>query len=335
MAQTRSKRQATSKAEDSEDRRKVSKTGKNDTDAAKVSHNGQDDVKKGILDRLMSDELLHMAYPSVDPGKGEKDMDVPDAQRPKPLPKDKAGQMDPDGKRTGRSNANDLSTGKPRGFTSDDLTPFEHLICAAMLSKPLSHRLQLRSIATLFSPPFGLNTAEAINKAGYEGCREALYEARTQHKDKTAEQLTNIAKGVYAMCGEKEEDANQLKAVQQSLGKGSRKEVAEAVSKKLTDAINGFGKGGAAIFLRRIQAASGWQSVYPFLDHRAAEAAKKLGLVDQKLEDPLEVAQHLAEKAFGRGDGPDKRRKFVRLVDVIVGLDLEKQIDAVVGTKAE
>lgn len=56
---------------------------------------------------------------------------------------------------------NASSSGK--GYFSADLSPFEHLLCAVILSRPLSHNLGQRTIATVLNDPYGWRNAEDIS----------------------------------------------------------------------------------------------------------------------------------------------------------------------------
>ena len=80
-----------------------------------------------------------------------------------------------------------------RTYSSSAFTPFEELICAVILSRPISHALGLRSIRTIFNDPWDLTTPKALRDAGSEGRRKALDQARTQHRQKTADELGSLA----------------------------------------------------------------------------------------------------------------------------------------------
>lgn len=93
-----------------------------------------------------------------------------------------------------------------RTYSSSTFTPFEELICAVILSRPISHALGLRSIRTLFNEPHNFTTPKKIREAGFEPVRKALDEARTQHRQKTAEELVLLADAVAEHLGDGEED---------------------------------------------------------------------------------------------------------------------------------
>ena len=93
-----------------------------------------------------------------------------------------------------------------RTYSSSDFSPFEELVCAVILSRPISHTLGLRSIRTIFNEPYTFTTPKRIREAGVEGCRKALDEARTQHRQKTAEELVILAEAIMQSLGDGEED---------------------------------------------------------------------------------------------------------------------------------
>ncbi|GFZ51577.1 hypothetical protein JCM24511_09344 [Saitozyma sp. JCM 24511] len=87
----------------------------------------------------------------------------------------------------------------------------------------------------------------------------------------------------------------------------------EKVVQLLTQ-VKGIGPGVAGIFLRRVQ--GDWDEVFPFADDRSLAAAKRLGLIEDGGD-----ADDLAKLVNG------DRTKLVRLLDTLVGLDLEKKLD--------
>lgn len=95
-----------------------------------------------------------------------------------------------------------------RTYSSSTCSPFEELLCAVILSRPISHALGLRSIRTLFNEPYVFATPEKIRSAGFDGVRKALDEARTQHRQKTAEELVFLADAVVEHLGDGEEDVS-------------------------------------------------------------------------------------------------------------------------------
>ena len=109
---------------------------------------------------------------------------------------------------------------KVRTYSESEFTAFEELMCAVILSRPISHALGVRSIRTLLSPPYEFSTPEKLKEAGFEGVRKALDEARTQHRQKTAEELVGLGEAVTGPIGE---------------GKGSWE---EAVREKLKEDVD-------------------------------------------------------------------------------------------------
>lgn len=96
-------------------------------------------------------------------------------------------------------------------YSSSAFTPFEELICAVILSRPISHALGLRSIRTIFNNPYNFTTPKALLAAGPEGRRKALDEARTQHRQKTAEELGTLATALVEKLGDNENDVRMEK----------------------------------------------------------------------------------------------------------------------------
>lgn len=104
-----------------------------------------------------------------------------------------------------------------RTYSSSTFSPFEELICAVILSRPISHALGLRSIRALFNEPYNFTTPKKIRGAGFEPIRKALDEARTQHRQKTAEELVLLADAVAEHLGDGEEDVS-LERVRRECG---------------------------------------------------------------------------------------------------------------------
>ena len=98
-----------------------------------------------------------------------------------------------------------------RTYSSSTFSPFEELICAVILSRPIGHGLGLRSIRTIFNGPYGFTTPKKTRDAGFESVRKALDEARTQHRQKTAEELVLLADTAVNHFGDNEDDVNMEK----------------------------------------------------------------------------------------------------------------------------
>lgn len=224
------------------------------------------------------------------------------------------------------------SRGNIRTYSSSPMTPFEELLCAVILSRPISHRLGLRSIRTVLNDPYNFTSAKAVKDAGQEKQHQALWDARTQHKAKTAEQIGQIANVVlekFTSPGDK--GGTQLDKVREQCSKDFDKG-----SQMLKESIKGLGKTGLDIFFRRVQWL--WDSVYPYVDERTTQGLKKLGLPEEGDE-----LQNLLEKHWGELEtkhlaGDDevvrKRRAFVVVLERATGSDLEGKLDAVLEAAA-
>ncbi|KAI3554940.1 hypothetical protein CABS01_11653 [Colletotrichum abscissum] len=292
---------------------------------------------KATVDWLLSDEAFSLAFPSLPQGHGEIDWD--EGQHRKDPPPDSAGKKTNTSKASKKNgndkNDDDESDDKGPRLTYPDstLTPFQNLVAALLLSKPISHRLGLRTINTLLNPPFGLRTPQDLDEAGFEGRRKVMWEARTQHKEKTAVQLGDLVEGVRKICGgggdddekeggkkedgkdeEDEGDTEKMTALREMVKGMKAEEAQKKVEKALTDGIKGVGPTGAGIFLRRVQ--EEWEEVFPYADKRALEAAVEFGIIKES-----DGARELAE--VNEGD----RGKFVRMLDVLVGIQLEKKME--------
>lgn len=212
-----------------------------------------------------------------------------------------------------------------RTYSTSTFTPFEELICALILSRPIGHMLGLRSIRTIFNAPYELTTAKKIREADKEGCREALDKARTQHRQKTAEELVLLADAVVEHLGNGEDDVS-LERVREESGYDVDKE--REMLKKHT---KGLGKTGLDIFGRRIQAI--WPKFYPFIDERTLGAVETLGLPKsaERLRDLMnEQWSDLKIDDIKAKDEEEKKRKaFVRILERAVGAELEGNIDSI------
>lgn len=160
--------------------------------------------------------------------------------------------------------------------------------------------------------------------AGFEGRREALWEARTQHKEKTATQLGDLVDGLRKITGNDDEQAaSQLVAVRDEANKAkSHTEALDKVRSLLTSNIKGLGPTGVDIFLRQVQKQKGWEFIFPFIDARGLKVAVRFGLVEDS-SDAEQGAKKLSKLV------KEDKVKFVKLLDVLIGLDLEKKADEV------
>ena len=217
-----------------------------------------------------------------------------------------------------------------RTYSASAFTPFEELVCAVILSRPIGHMLGLRSIRTIFNPPYELTTPKKIREAGNEGCRKALDEARTQHRQKTAEELVLLADAVVESLGDGDEDVS-LERVREESGHDCEKE-----RELLRKSVKGLGKTGLDIFGRRIQGL--WPKFFPFVDQKTLAALGKLGLpgsaeelrslLDEKWEE-LEVEELEVEELEVKDKAEKKRKAFVQILERAIGADLEGNIDSI------
>lgn len=141
-----------------------------------------------------------------------------------------------------------------------------------------------------------------------------------QHKEKTAMQLGDLVAGVRALAdGEESGPAVDDLTALRDKAKSSRKssspsDSADAIRSLLVDNIKGVGPTGTGIFLRRVQV--DWEEVFPFADEKVLGAAVKLDLIKDG-----EGAEELSKVIGG------SREEFVRVLDVLLGLELEKKLD--------
>ncbi|WVR03825.1 hypothetical protein IAU60_000821 [Kwoniella sp. DSM 27419] len=266
--------------------------------------------KASAVEWLLSDEAFDLANPAPDRGYGEVDWakhtsPANPKTAPEPLPKPSASSEE-------QSKADEPSQAVQEGirYPHSPMTPFQILVCSLLLSKPLSHKLGIRTISTLLNPPFNFGTFEVLQDSSEERRREAMWKARTQHKEKTAVQLGDLADGVRGLNGEGEEDT--LGGVKRAIEDLDTADAQKRVGDMLKS-IKGIGPGGVGIFLRRVQ--KDWPEVFPYADDRCLAAARVFGLITED-----EGAEQLAKVV------DDDRGKLVRLLDTLIGLDLEKKL---------
>ena len=216
---------------------------------------------------------------------------------------------------------------RPKGtrtYSTSPLSPFEELAAALILSRPIGHMLGLRSIRTLFNDPHQLNTPVAIQKAGKDGCWTVLDNARTQHKQKTAEELVLLAEAVKDHLGKNDNDVD-LQALRETSGKNVEQE-----REMLKKHVKGVAKTGIDIFGRRIQ--SQWEEWYPFLDDRSVQALASFGLESDadQLKDFLDAHWDQVEQGqFGEEGDALKRKVFAKVAERALGAGLEGNVEAV------
>ncbi|KAF7191294.1 hypothetical protein HII31_07317 [Pseudocercospora fuligena] len=215
--------------------------------------------------------------------------------------------------------------GNIKTYSSSTLSVFEELICAVILSRPISHRLGQRTIRTILNDPYNFNTAKAIKDAGTDKTHKAMWDARTQHKEKTASQLSAVADLVL-------ENENVSKVL-------SDKDVdPDEALEMLKKEIKGFGETSSKILLRRVQWI--WSKAFPFVDNVSWKGLKALGLPEEA--EPLNkfLGEHWKSldtkhlKVDG-GEEAKKRRAFVVLVERATSCELENKTNELLAAAAD
>lgn len=167
------------------------------------------------------------------------------------------------------------------------LSPFEELVCAVVLAKPISHKLGIRTIAVLLSKPYAYTTPKALKASSEEqrcvgvlrrlelravpcGMRalggrtrsrasrqEALDAAHTQHRQKTNAQLATLADAVIDSFASSPTDTTLSKLRDDS----SRNP--DEMSDLITSSVKGIGGTGIGLFCasRRARLPLSMQSV--------------------------------------------------------------------------
>ncbi|OJD35724.1 endonuclease [Diplodia corticola] len=220
-----------------------------------------------------------------------------------------------------------------RTYATARLTPFEELLAAVILSRPISHALGQRAVRTVLNPPYGLTTPGKVRTAAGEGkVQEALGKARTQHKEKTAEEIGGLAEAVVERWGDGEDGDGGLEGVRVEAGWDVGEE-----RRVLKEAVKGLGETGLDIFCRRVQWL--WQEVYPFVDGRTKGALEQLGLPGEAsgLRKLMENGwDEIGVKDIGLKDEEEKKRRaFVLVLERAVGASLEKRVQDVVTEAAK
>ena len=215
---------------------------------------------------------------------------------------------------------------KIKTYSTSELTPFEELVSAVILSRPISHALGVRSIRTIFNDPYNFTTPKALQEAGFDRRLQALWDARTQHKDKTATQLGQVADTVAEKFSKGNAKDTSLEGVREAAQKDMDEE-----SDFLTSNIKGIGKTGMSIFFRRIQWL--WAECYPYIDERTEQALIELGLPPEPEEVKKLVEENWNSISKGIAEGRDletrKRRAFVIALERATGAGLESNVSLV------
>ena len=226
------------------------------------------------------------------------------------------------------STYNSYSLSSPTSFT-----PFEHLLCAHMLSKPLSHMLGMRSIRTLLNEPFNFSTPEAIVSAGEHRVWEALEEARTQHRQKTAAYLFGTAKA-YS-------DSETMFALAQEANDSGPSGVIEQIK----STVPGLATVGGEIFCRRVQCVDGWgDALWPYADAKAIDSLRQIGIEVEDAEDLQSAIERdvdwsqvkdmglherdlSKQQLVGEAEETQTQAEFVVVLERAIGCVLEGKVD--------
>ena len=204
---------------------------------------------------------------------------------------------------------------------------FENLVIASILSKPLSHRLGLRTVRTLLNNPFGLGTAGSIVAAGEHRVWEAMEAARTQHRQKTAAFLHQMA------CTVRDEKwGDDLSGLPSDF---------EEMRRVLKARMKGLGDTGIDIYCRRDQC--DWPEW--FADGKSLDAMRQLGV---DVQDAEELKQLMSEEvdwskykdvmkhdATSGIESKGAQVAFVLVLERALGCALEGKVSELVKAAAE
>ncbi|KAL9055462.1 MAG: hypothetical protein Q9162_003560 [Coniocarpon cinnabarinum] len=204
------------------------------------------------------------------------------------------------------------------------MTPFEELVCAVVLSRPISHALGQRTIRTIFNSPYNLTTPGRIKEIGEQKLHEALWEAKTQHKQKTVEQLLGLADVVLERFANGEKDTSLEKLRKES------EHDADVLAETVRNSIKGIGVTAVNIFQRRAQGL--WEECYPFVDDRTRRGLEGFGMPGdaEELKGVLEKewkGLKGKESLQGKNEEEKKRMAFVVILERATGLDLEGKVE--------
>lgn len=229
-------------------------------------------------------------------------------------------------------------------------TPFEHLVTAHLLSKPLSHNLGMRSVRTLLNEPYSFATPGTMRAAGEDKIWRALEDARTQHRQKTASQLYEMAVQ-YSDPNSKDDkgdagDSDEMLELATEANEGGSRATIEYIKKS----VKGMGETGSQIFCRRVQACEGWgEAIWPYADARAIDALRECGVKVADAEDLQEMIERdvdfdkvgdmgLKDEKEGVEDKDYEVQTAVEFVTVLeraIGASLEKNIPELKKAAAE
>ena len=218
--------------------------------------------------------------------------------------------------------SNDMVT-----YTSGVMSPFQELTCAVVLSRPISHMLGLRTIRTIFNAPYELTTAKKMAEAGNEKLHKVMWDARTQHKGKTADQLHYLADFILEYyAGDGDEDGSRLKKV-------TDRDDVQAALDEIASGVKGMGPTASKIFRRRVQWL--WPAAYPFIDDRSAKGLREMGLPDGEddlrtfVEENWSDCQDDKYQLAGKDEDEKARRAFVIVLERATSATLEGKTDQI------
>jgi len=196
------------------------------------------------------------------------------------------------------------------------LTPFQHLMCAVILSCPISYTLGLRTIKTVLNEPWSWNNAEAVLEAGRDDekgkteCVQAMEQARTQHRQKTASELGGLAQAVKDEGWDEAGDGSLKGLLNVVKGDKMPEQIRDMLKKK----VKGVGDTGVDNFLRRLQGCRVWEGIGWFVDGKTKEVLQEIGLHGDS-----EALKMLLEQ----GEEKDVRGDFVVVLERSLGIFLE------------
>ena len=162
---------------------------------------------------------------------------------------------------------------------------------------------------------------------------QALWDARTQHKAKTAGEVGGLAGvALERFCAaEDDEDGIHLKRALEE-GENDIEQTLDFIKAN----VKGLGKTGLEIFRRRVQAA--WPAAFPFVDERGARSLKAVGLPGDGEGLRRVIGENWGELDTGRLVGEDEearmRRALVLVLERVTGAELEGRMEEVVKEAA-
>lgn len=199
-------------------------------------------------------------------------------------------------RRHGRTMCDQLGIPIARGTPSP---LFRLLVASILASAPIGHEVALDAARAIHEA--GWTTAAALRSAGWSARVQVLNRSGYARYDESASRkLGDTCEIVLDLYG------GDLR----NLREAAERKVAR--ERALLKEFKGIGDVGAGVFLREAQVA--WPELHPFLDRKAAGAARRLGLPG--------AAADLAVFA----EGPPA---FARLAGALVTASLEKTIDDV------